>query len=102
MIYRYIARDPMGRRVEGELEASTQEDVTKELKGRALEPISIRLMPSRDRMIPEERIEMAREEPVETEIFSTEPEASAAEKGGFSRWFGVILLFVYLLMQYCG
>jgi len=92
----------MGRRVEGELEASNQEQVIQELKGRALEPLSIRLAPSKARMIPEERMETVQEEPVEIEMIPDASESSSTEKRGFSRWFGVIILFIYLLMEYCG
>jgi hypothetical protein len=102
LTYHYTARDPMGRKVEGEIEASTQEQVVKELKGRALEPVSIRLVSSKARMIPEDRLEAVREEPVEFEMAADASESAPQEKGGISRWFGVILLVVYLVMKACN
>lgn len=108
MIYRYIARDPMGRRVEGEIESSSQEQVALELKGRALEPVLIRLVISSGSGRAEKRPEAALETLPD---FETLPDVSAptsaetpdeAEKGGISRWFGVLLLLGYLLMEFCG
>ena len=41
MIFRYRARDPLGRAVEGELEARDQARAFEELRGRALTPITV-------------------------------------------------------------
>ncbi len=117
MIYRYLARDPMGRVVTGELEAPTPERLLLELKGRALtlvrfEPVAAGL--SRRISAPEpERIQAAPETGEEDldgdvelppDVESADPGdgspgAPSPPKKGCSLSFSVIILLLYLAFQ---
>ena len=109
MNYRYVARDPMGRRVEGEIESSSREQVVLELRGRALEPISIHPRHSRQDVVaataadvqtPEADLQANERSLLEILAPAEATGADPAEKGGISRWFGIVLLILYVLYEF--
>lgn len=110
MRFAYSARDPMGRVVEGELEAASQEQVVRELKGRALTPRWIRTVADAGRRestisapIPSKRDEPVDLEPVEMGEVDGDDEAVATNRrSGCSPWsLFFFLIFLFQVLRAC-
>lgn len=113
MRFAYSARDPMGRVVEGELEATSQEQVARELQGRALTPRWIRALavPVRGSHAASNTIPVESREPADLgpagmgdagEGDAEEEATGASRKSGCSPWSLILfLLFLSQILRAC-